>query len=69
MMMRLPFFITVSMRLSGMVKGTLISLFDIGGVIGSILFGWLIDRVGSRNLVHICILLFSVPDLLTFKEA
>jgi len=66
MMMWLPFFVTVSVGLSGMVKGSLISLFDIGGVIGIILFGWLSDRVGSRTLVKICMLFFSVPVSLAF---
>lgn len=68
MMMWLPFFVTVSVGLSGIVKGTLISLFDIGGVVGSILFGWLSDRIGSRTLVIICMLFFSVPVLLAFQE-
>lgn len=68
MMMWLPFFATVVVGISGLMKGTLVSLFDIGGVVGSILFGWMSDKFETRTLVILGMLFMSVPVFIAFRE-
>lgn len=65
--MWLPFFISTQIGLSAMMMGVLTSTFDIGGVIGSIISGWISDRVGSRTVVMVPMLMLSVPVFLMFR--
>lgn len=65
--MWLPFFVTVEIGLTGMVKGSLTSLYDIGGIVGSISCGWLTDKVGSRTAVITPMLVLTVPIFLLFR--
>lgn len=67
MMMWLPFYVTVELGLSGIVKGALASAFDIGGIFGSIGGGWLTDKVGSRTVIIMPMLIISVPMFLLFR--
>jgi sugar phosphate permease len=67
MIMWLPFFVTVKVGLAGIEKGTLTSLYDIGGIVGSILCGWLTDRVGSRTVVITPMLMLTVPIFILYR--
>jgi sugar phosphate permease len=67
MMMWLPFFISTEIGLSPFMMGILTSSFDVGGVIGSIISGWISDKVGSRTLVMVPMLMMSVPVFLMFR--
>lgn len=50
-----------------MLKGTLTSLFDLGGIVGSIGCGWLTDRMGSRTVVITPMLVLTIPVFLLFR--
>jgi OPA family glycerol-3-phosphate transporter-like MFS transporter 3 len=42
-------------------------LFDVGGVLGGIIAGRLIDRIGYRTIVLVPMLLLSIPIFLSFR--
>lgn len=67
MMMWLPFYVTIELGISGVVKGALASAFDIGGIVGSIGGGWLTDKIGSRTVIIMPMLVTSVPIFLMFR--
>lgn len=66
-MMWLPFFISTQIGLSAVMVAALSSTFDIGGVLGSIISGWISDKIGSRTVVMMPMLMLSVPIFLMFR--
>ncbi len=55
------------LHIEGYEQGVLVSLFGIGGVIGSIIIGIIIDLVSRRVLVEVALLLLTIPVLISFR--
>lgn len=67
MMFWLPYYLSNNLSISKSVIGDMASLYDIGGILGSCIAGWLTDRLGSRTLVIVPCLISSLPILLSFR--
>lgn len=62
----MPFYLGEGLELDGREIGVLASLFDLGGVAGSIIFGHLSDRLSSRVLVIAPLVFATLPLLVLF---
>jgi OPA family glycerol-3-phosphate transporter-like MFS transporter 1/2 len=67
LLMWLPFYMVKYLHIEGYEQGVLVSLFGIGGVIGSIIIGIIIDLVSRRVLVEVALLLLTIPVLISFR--
>lgn len=67
LLMWLPFYMDNYLHISGYELGLLVSLFGIGGVIGSILIGFIIDRVTKRVHIEASLLVLTIPVLVAFR--
>jgi sugar phosphate permease len=63
----LPFFIKNFLHQSGEVEAALASTYDIGGIAGSLIGGYLIDRYALRAPVVVPMIGLAVPFLLAFR--
>ncbi|KAG9456178.1 hypothetical protein H6P81_000686 [Aristolochia fimbriata] len=67
----LPFYIrhtaVAGAYLSRRTAGLLSSVFDLGGVVGGILAGYISDAIEARGITSIAFLLFSVPALILYR--
>jgi sugar phosphate permease len=61
----LPYFLDNQINKKSLT-GTLASLLDVGGVIGTIVCGWIGDRMGYRSPIVVIFLVISLPFLLSF---
>lgn len=55
------------MHLSHKASGILSTIFDIGGVFGGILAGYISDMIGARAVTSILFLLLSIPALVFYR--
>ena len=55
------------MHLSDKSAGILSTIFDVGGVLGGILAGYISDKIEARAVTSITFLLLSIPALLLFR--
>ena len=67
MMMWLPFFVSTQIGLTGLTMGALTSSFDAGGILGSVIAGRVTDKLGSRTLIIVPMLILSVPVFGMFR--
>ncbi|XP_042490639.1 putative glycerol-3-phosphate transporter 5 [Macadamia integrifolia] len=67
----LPFYIrhtaVAGVHLSHETAGMLSTIFDVGGVFGGILAGYISDRIEGRAVTSIIFLIFSVPALILYR--
>lgn len=67
MMFWLPFLLTTQLHTGAFLTSIIAVLFEIGGILGGICSGMLSDRIESRTLVIVPMLLASLPMLCLFK--
>mmetsp|Transcript_5873 Transcript_5873/g.747 ORF Transcript_5873/g.747 Transcript_5873/m.747 type:complete len:154 (+) Transcript_5873:181-642(+) len=67
MMFWLPFILTTQLHTGALLTGILAVLFEIGGILGGIFSGIVSDKIGSRTLVIMPMLVISIPLLILFK--
>lgn len=60
---------TAGVGLSTEKAGYLSSFFDVGGIVGGVIAGWLSDRLGKRGIVNSAFLVFAIPMLGIFRIA
>lgn len=65
--MWLPFFVSTQIGLSGLAMGALTSSFSAGGIIGSVTAGRITDKIGSRTLIIVPMLILAVPIFGLFR--
>lgn len=68
-LMWLPFFIYNKLQLPEYTGGVLASLFDVGGIIGSIAIGWASDKLSNRAYILFPLLVGTVPLLFSCSLA
>lgn len=54
-------------HLSHKTSGILSTVFDIGGVIGGILAGFISDAIEARAVTSLIFLLLSIPSLISYR--
>lgn len=64
--MWLPFYIYKQLEQSEYMGGVMASLYDIGGVFGCILLGWISDKISARVFLFFPLLVGSLPLILSF---
>ncbi|XP_058180927.1 putative glycerol-3-phosphate transporter 5 [Rhododendron vialii] len=67
----LPFYIrhtaVAGVHLSHKTSGILSTIFDIGGVVGGILAGFISDAIEARAVTSLIFLLLSIPSLISYR--
>lgn len=61
MLMWLPYYLDEKINVQKSLIGTLANFFDLGAITGSILFGWITDRLGVRTPILFIVLLCALP--------
>ena len=65
--MWLPFYLNLSYNMNYTVIGLLATLYDIGGISGSILAGYISDKLNFRSLVVEVMIILSLPIIMMFQ--
>jgi sugar phosphate permease len=63
----LPYYLESEVKVHGEVLSALASLYDIGGIIGSVLAGHYSDKIGYRSFVMLPMLAISIPIMGIFR--
>ena len=67
MMFWLPYYLSTHLGVDGMLRGFIAASYDLGSIVGSALTGWFSDRLRSRVLVLLPMLLLGIPLFYCFR--
>mmetsp|Transcript_10592 Transcript_10592/g.20421 ORF Transcript_10592/g.20421 Transcript_10592/m.20421 type:complete len:470 (+) Transcript_10592:232-1641(+) len=63
----LPYYLESDVKVQGVVLSAIASLYDIGGIVGSIVSGHYSDKIGYRSFVMLPMLAMSIPIMGVFR--
>lgn len=63
----LPYYLESEVKLQGELLSALASLYDIGGIVGSVLSGHISDKIGYRSFVMLPMLAIGIPIMGLFR--